>query len=200
MTRLFDIILSILGLIVLCPVWILISIWIAIDSPGPVLFRQCRVGKNGVEFFMYKFRTMRTDAEKNGYLTVGSEDCRITRSGAFLRRYKLDELPQLLNVLKGDMSIVGPRPEVKKYVDLYNMEERAVLNVLPGITDFASIAYKDENELLARQPDPETYYIEYIMPEKIKLNQTFISAPTTANYFKVIFLTLRKVFSHSSYS
>jgi lipopolysaccharide/colanic/teichoic acid biosynthesis glycosyltransferase len=138
---------------------------------------------------------MRVDAEQKGYLTVGREDARITAFGSFLRRYKLDELPQLINVLCNEMSIVGPRPEVKKYVDLYNQEERAVLTVRPGITDFASVAFKDENDILAKQPDPENYYIQYIMPEKIRLNQTFISQPTASNYFKVIFLTFRKVFS-----
>ncbi|MCD6062458.1 MAG: wcaJ [Flavipsychrobacter sp.] len=200
MTRLFDILLSLLGIVFLSPVWVAIIIGITLDSNGPILFRQRRVGKDGVLFKMYKFRTMRVNAERNGYLTVGNEDVRITAFGAFLRRYKLDELPQLLNVLKNDMSIVGPRPEVKKYVDLYNHEERAVLTVLPGITDFASVAFRNENDLLAKQKDPENYYIQYIMPEKIRLNQTFISDPTPTNYFRVIFLTLRKVFEPAAKS
>ena len=193
--RILDFFLSLLGLIILSPVLLIIAICIRLGSKGPVLFKQKRVGKDGIEFYMYKFRSMRTDAESDGYLTVGNSDKRITQIGGFLRKYKLDELPQLLNVLAGDMSIVGPRPEVKKYVDLYNAEERAVLNVLPGMTDFASIVYKDENELLAAQADPETYYIKNIMPDKIKLNQAFITSPTPGNYFKVIFLTIRKILS-----
>ncbi|WP_276133198.1 sugar transferase [Polluticoccus soli] len=200
MTRLFDILLSLLGIIIFSPIWVLIVIGIALDSKGPILFRQRRVGKDGVEFKMFKFRTMRVNAEQKGYLTVGNEDSRITAFGCFLRRYKLDELPQLLNVLRNDMSIVGPRPEVRKYVDLYKPEERAVLTVLPGITDFASVAFRNENDLLAKQQDPENYYIQYIMPEKIRLNQTFISEPTATNYFRVIILTLRKVFEPISRS
>jgi lipopolysaccharide/colanic/teichoic acid biosynthesis glycosyltransferase len=193
--RILDFFLSFLGLIILSPVLFVIGICIRLGSRGPILFRQKRVGKDGIEFSMYKFRTMRTDAENGGYLTVGNGDKRITTTGSFLRKYKLDELPQLINVLAGDMSVVGPRPEVKKYVDLYSSEERAVLNVLPGMTDFASIAYKDESELLAAQADPETYYIKNIMPDKIKLNQAFITSPTPGKYFKVIFLTLRGIFS-----
>lgn len=201
MTRLLDIFLSFLGLLILSPVLLVIAIWIALGSKGPVIYKQKRVGKNGREFLMFKFRTMYTDAEKQGFLTVGTTDKRITPQGLFLRKYKLDELPQLFNVLTGEMSVVGPRPEVKKYVDLYTPEERSVLNVLPGITDIASVVYRNENEILATQADPEKYYIEYIMPEKIKLNQRFLANPTVVNYLKVIYHTFRKVFikNNSSY-
>jgi lipopolysaccharide/colanic/teichoic acid biosynthesis glycosyltransferase len=137
---------------------------------------------------------MFTGADSNGnLLTVSNGDDRITRSGKFLRKYKLDELPQLFNVIAGKMSIVGPRPEVRKYVELYSTEERDVLDVLPGITDFASIKFNNEGELLSKHSDPETYYIQYIMPEKIKLNQVYLSAPTILNYFRIIYLTILKV-------
>ena len=202
MTRVLDIFLSFLGLLILSPVLLVIALWIWVGSKGPVIYKQKRVGKNGREFLMFKFRTMYTDAEKQGFLTVGTTDKRITPQGLFLRKYKLDELPQLFNVLTGEMSVVGPRPEVKKYVDLYTPEERSVLNVLPGITDIASVVYRNENEILAGQADPEKYYIEYIMPEKIKLNRQFINEPTVINYLKVIYHTFRKIFikNNSSYT
>lgn len=194
MRRLLDIVICFIAIILLCPFLLLIAIWIKLDSNGPVLYKQKRVGKNGVEFMMRKFRTMYTDADKKGnLLTVSNSDTRITGAGHFLRKYKLDELPQFINVIAGQMSIVGPRPEVKKYVDLYSYEERKVLHVLPGITDFASIKYKNETEILAGHPDPETYYIQHIMPEKIKLNQVYIAAPTTFNYFRIIYLTIKRV-------
>lgn len=193
MTRLLDIVLSCLLLITLSPFIIVAAIAIKLSSEGRVLFRQNRVGRNGVDFLMIKFRTMRTGKEHLGQLTVGN-DTRITPIGRFLRKYKLDELPQLINVLLGDMSIVGPRPEVRKYVALYNDEQRRILKVRPGITDYASIAYTNEAELLACQPDPEKYYIEQILPEKIRLNARFISNPSVANYFRVILLTIKKLF------
>lgn len=194
MIRFFDIILSLLGLILLAPILIAVSIWILLDSKGGVFFRQVRVGRNGKEFHLLKFRSMRPDSEKAGQLTVG-KDPRITKSGQFLRKYKLDELPQLFNVLKGEMSLVGPRPEVPKYVALYSSAQRKVLDVRPGITDLASLEYFDENELLAKSENPEQTYIEEIMPAKLQLNQAFITNPSLSAYFSVIFRTIKKVFS-----
>lgn len=190
MLRLFDICLSAFGLLILSPLFIMVTIWIIIDSRGPVLYKQQRVGRFGVDFTLLKFRSMRVNADKAGLLTVGGRDNRITHAGYYLRKFKLDELPQLFNVLTGDMSLVGPRPEVRKYVQLYNDEQRKVLQVRPGITDLASIAYKNENELLARSADPEKTYINEVMPEKLRLNQQFIENPSLKNYFSIIFKTL----------
>jgi lipopolysaccharide/colanic/teichoic acid biosynthesis glycosyltransferase len=195
MIRFFDIILSLLGLIFLAPILILVSIWILLDSNRGVFFSQVRVGKNGKEFHLLKFRSMRPDSEKAGQLTVGARDPRITNSGRFLRKFKLDELPQLINVLKGEMSLVGPRPEVPKYVAMYSPTERKVLNVRPGITDLASLQYFDENELLAKSKNPEQTYVQEIMPAKLQLNQAFIANPTLSAYFSVIFRTVNKIFS-----
>ena len=153
--RLFDFILSLLGLILLFPFFIIIAFLIVIDSGGSVFFKQSRVGKDNRDFQLLKFRTMKKGAEKSGLLTVGENDSRITRVGFFLRKYKLDELPQLVNVLKSEMSVVGPRPEVRKYVELYSTEQRKVLTVKPGITDFASIEYSNENELLGKSEQPD---------------------------------------------
>lgn len=190
MIRLCDIIFSFLGLILLSPFLIIVAIWIKIDSRGPVLYRQFRVGLNGTDFKLLKFRSMRIHSDKAGLLTVGGRDSRITNAGYYLRKYKIDELPQLLNVFLGNMSLVGPRPEVRKYVDLYTELQKKVLQVKPGITDIASIAYKKENELLARSPDPEKTYIEEIMPEKLRLNMIFIENPGLVSYFKIIFKTI----------
>lgn len=167
--RCFDLFFTIPGVIILMPVFFLIALWIKIDSSGPVFFRQQRVGLSGIPFGIYKFRTMVVDAEKYGkQITVG-EDSRITPSGKFLRKYKLDELPQLLNVLIGDMSLVGPRPEVPQYVAEYSEDIRKiVLSVKPGITDYASIEYKDENQVLGRAADAEKAYIEEVLPIKLK--------------------------------
>ncbi len=195
MTRLLDIIFSLLGVIILSPFFIILSLWVKLDSKGPVFYRQKRVGRGGEEFSLLKFRSMHVDADKKGLLTVGGRDPRITRSGYILRKFKLDELPQLFNVLAGDMSVVGPRPEVKKYVDLYNDEQRKVLSVRPGITDMASIEFSNENEILEKQVDPEQYYIDHIMPEKIRLNQQYIQSPTVGNYFRIILLTAKKIFT-----
>lgn len=195
MTRLLDIIFSLLGVIILSPFFILLSLWVKLDSKGPVFYRQKRIGRGGEEFSLLKFRSMHVDADKKGLLTVGGRDPRITRSGYILRKFKLDELPQLFNVLAGDMSVVGPRPEVKKYVDLYNDEQRKVLSVRPGITDMASIEFSNENEILEKQADPEQYYIDHIMPEKIRLNQQYIQSPTVGNYFRIILLTAKKIFT-----
>lgn len=193
MIRFFDFILSLVGLVVLAPIFIVLAIWIKIDSKGPVFYKQVRVGRNGIDFGLFKFRSMVVDADKRGLITVGGRDPRITRSGYFIRKYKLDELPQLINVLVGDMSLVGPRPEVRKYVELYTDEQQKVLSVKPGITDYASIEYMDENEILGKSNDPEKTYIEEIMPEKIKYNMKYIQNKNVSEYFKIIFLTLLKI-------
>jgi lipopolysaccharide/colanic/teichoic acid biosynthesis glycosyltransferase len=190
MLRFLDVFFSFLGLIVLSPLLILLSLWVKFDSAGPIFYVQKRVGRNGKDFNLYKFRSMRVNADKLGLLTVGGRDPRITNSGFYIRKYKMDELPQLFNVLVGDMSLVGPRPEVRKYVDLYNQEQLKVLSVRPGITDEASITFRNENEILALSKDPEQTYINEIMPEKIKLNQKFISNPSLLNYFRIIIRTI----------
>ena len=193
MIRILDIILSLFGLVILSPVLIVIACLIKLDSKGPVFFMQQRVGRWSKDFYLYKFRTMKPDSEKLGQLTVGGKDPRITGVGYVLRMYKLDELPQLINVFNGQMSLVGPRPEVRKYVSLYNKEQRQVLTVKPGVTDFASIEYADENEILGKADDPEKVYIEQIMVDKLKLNQKFIEDPGIVNYFTVILNTLLKI-------
>jgi lipopolysaccharide/colanic/teichoic acid biosynthesis glycosyltransferase len=195
MIRLFDIIFSLIGLLILLPFFILIAVLIKLSSAGPVFFVQQRVGKGNVDFDLIKFRTMKINADKQGLLTVGGRDPRITAVGYFLRKYKLDELPQLLNVLIGDMSLVGPRPEVRKYVDLYTPEQKRVLNVRPGITDNASLEYFNENDLLARSSDPEQTYVLEIMPAKLNLNMKFINDPGLGSYFSIIFRTLGRIFS-----
>ncbi len=193
MIRFFDIFFSTLSLIVLSPLFLILAMWIKLDSKGPVFYKQVRVGKDDTDFLLYKFRTMVVDADKKGLITIGGRDPRVTRSGYFLRKYKLDELPQLINVLRGDMSLVGPRPEVRKYVDMYNAEQRKVLSVKPGITDYASIQYIDENEVLAKSDDPEKTYVEVIMPEKIRYNTKYIENRSLKEYFKIIFMTLGKI-------
>ena len=193
MIRFFDFILSLVGLVVLAPIFIVLAIWIKIDSKGPVFYKQVRVGKNSIDFELFKFRSMVVGADKKGLITVGGRDPRITHSGYFIRKYKLDELPQLINVLVGDMSLVGPRPEVRKYVELYTDEQQKVLSVKPGITDYASIEYMDENEILGKSSDPEKTYIEDIMPEKIKYNMKYINNKNLFEYFKIIFLTVLKI-------
>lgn len=192
--RFFDLFFSVFGLLVLLPLLFFISILILFDSRGGVFYLQSRVGWRNRDFRIWKFRTMYPDSEKKGLITLGDKDERITRTGIFLRRYKLDELPQLLNVLNGSMSFVGPRPEVRKYVDMYTAEQRKVLNIKPGITDFASIEYANENELLSHSSDPMKTYIEEVMPAKILLNMKFISNPSLVNYFTVIFKTAGKIF------
>jgi lipopolysaccharide/colanic/teichoic acid biosynthesis glycosyltransferase len=188
--RLFDWFFSAFGLIVMAPVLIVLACIIKLSSKGPVFYMQSRVGKNGRDFKVFKFRSMYIDADQKGLLTVGGKDNRVTKAGYYLRKYKLDELPQLLNVLKGDMSLVGPRPEVRKYVNLYSEEQRKVLNVLPGITDYASIAFRNENELLGKSADPEQMYIEEIMPKKIELNFSYINNRGIKEYFSIIFRTI----------
>ncbi len=193
MIRFFDFFFTVLGLIILSPLFLIVAIWIKLDSSGPVFYKQTRVGRNNKDFKLLKFRSMVTDADKKGLITVGGRDPRVTQSGYFIRKYKLDELPQLLNVLIGDMSLVGPRPEVRKYVDLYNETQRKVLSVKPGITDYASIEYIDENEILGKAENPENVYIEQIMPEKIKYNMKYIQNRSVKEYFKIIFLTIGKI-------
>ena len=195
MKRLFDIVMSFVGLIILLPFFIIISIWILLDSRGGIFYRQTRVGRNNVDFRLWKFRSMRPDSDKKGLLTVGGRDPRITRSGYFLRKTKLDELPQLINVLVGDMSFVGPRPEVRKYVDLYTAEQKKVLSVRPGITDLASLQYFEESDLLAKSSDPEKTYIEEIMPAKLKLNLEYISKANLGTDLGMIFRTIGRIFN-----
>ena len=191
--RLLDIVLSLLGLLFLLPIFVILAVWIKFDSQGSIFFRQIRVGKDGRDFRIYKFRTMIVNAEKMGIITIGERDPRITNSGYFLRKYKLDELPQLINVLKGEMSFVGPRPEVRKYVEMYNQEQLKILTVKPGITDYASIEYINEDEILGKSLNPERTYIEEIMPQKIKYNMKYINNKTVIEYFKIIFLTIIKI-------
>ena len=193
MKRFFDVVASGIGLILLSPLFIILTIWIKCDSTGSVFYRQIRVGRNNRDFQLLKFRSMRVGSDKKRLITVGGRDPRITRSGYYIRKYKLDEFPQLINVLKGDMSLVGPRPEVRKYVDLYTAEQRRVLAVRPGITDYASIVYMDENRLLGQSSNPDKTYVEDIMPAKIKLNMRYINHPTLFEYFKLIFLTIFKI-------
>lgn len=190
MIRFFDIFFSLLGLIALSPLLLVLYVAIRLESRGGGFYCQQRVGKDGRDFRLYKFRSMRVGSDKKGLLTVGGRDPRVTRVGAFIRKYKLDELPQLFNVLKGDMSLVGPRPEVRKYVDLYTPEQRKVLSVRPGITDYASIEYMDENTILGQAEDPDKAYVDQIMPDKIRYNMKYIEHRSVKEYFKVIFLTL----------
>jgi len=187
--RIFDILLSFSGIIILLPFLIIISLLIKSTSKGPVFYKQKRVGISNLDFLMWKFRTMKIDADKSGLLTIGGRDPRITNIGYFLRKFKLDELPQLLNVLLGNMSLVGPRPEVRKYVDHYSNEQIKVLRVKPGMTDWASINYRDENVFLEKSNDPEYDYINSIMPDKIKHNLIFIEKRSLTEYFKIIFAT-----------
>ena len=190
MIRFFDILFSLLGLLLLSPLFVILGLAICLESKGGAFYIQERIGLNGKPFGLYKFRSMRIGSDSEGLLTIGERDNRITRIGYFMRKTKMDELPQLLNVLKGDMSLVGPRPEVRKYTDLYTEEQRRVLSVRPGITDYASIEYVHENELLSQAEDPERMYIEKVMPDKIKLNMKYLDHYTVGEYFKIIFLTL----------
>jgi lipopolysaccharide/colanic/teichoic acid biosynthesis glycosyltransferase len=191
----FDIMVSLFAIILLSPLLLVIAAAVGFTSPGGVLYVQKRVGRNNREFNLYKFRTMRTGADKSGLLTVGGRDPRITKVGYFLRKYKVDELPQLFNVLFGSMSLVGPRPEVRKYVSLYTAEDRQVLTVKPGITDFASLEYFSENELLAQSADPEGTYIHDVMPEKLRLNRKYIREASFTTDIKILFRTVKRIFS-----
>ena len=196
MKRVLDFLCSLVVLVLLLPVWLVVALLIVMESRGGVFYVQKRVGKDNRDFNLYKFRTMRPDSDSKGLLTVGARDSRITRVGYFLRKYKIDEFPQLLNILKGDMSIVGPRPEVRKYVDLYTPEQMRVLSVRPGLTDYASIRYVNENEVLAASDDPERTYIEEVMPAKLALNLQYIDNQSLKEDFKLIFKTFTAILSH----
>ena len=196
MIRFFDILLSGLGLILLSPVFLVIYVIIRSSSRGPGFYSQKRVGKNGMPFRLYKFRTMRRGSDRGHLITVGGKDTRITKAGYYIRKYKLDELPQLWNVFIGEMSLVGPRPEVEKYVRLYTPSQRVVLSVSPGITDYASIEFSNENELLGKSDNPERMYVEEILPKKIQYNRRYINNRTLREYFKIIFLTFAKISKH----
>ena len=190
MIRFLDFIFSLLGIILLFPVFLVLYFTVRLESKGGGFYKQLRVGRGGTDFYVYKFRSMRIGADKQGLITVGGRDSRITRIGHFIRKYKLDELPQLFNVLKGDMSIVGPRPEVRKYVELYTEEQWKVLSVRPGITDYASIEYVDENTILGQAEDADKAYVEQILPDKICYNMKYIEHRSVREYFKIIFLTI----------
>ena len=194
MIRFLDVLFSFLGLLILSPLLIVIYLAIIVESRGGGFYSQTRVGKDEKYFKLYKFRSMRVDANNKSLITIGTRDPRITKTGLFVRRFKIDELPQLFNVLKGDMSLVGPRPEVPLYVDMYSEEQRKVLSVLPGVTDYASIRYVDENEILGKAENPHQTYIDEILPNKLKLNMEYIENRSVKEYFKVIFLTLVKIF------
>ena len=196
MIRFFDILLSSLGLILLSPIFLIIYVVIRSSSKGPGFYSQKRIGKHGRPFRLYKVRTMRIGSDKGRLITVGGKDSRITKAGFYIRKYKLDELPQLWNVLIGDMSLVGPRPEVERYVKLYTPSQRVVLSVKPGITDYASIAFSEENIILGRAKNPEKMYIQEIMPKKIEINLQYINNRNLKEYFKIIFLTFVKILKH----
>lgn len=191
--RVFDVSLSLIALLLLFPVFLIIACLISFDSPGGVFYRQTRVGKDKIDFELIKFRTMVSGASRLGQLTVGFHDPRITRVGFWLRKYKLDELPQLLNVLKGDMSFVGPRPEVRRYVELYNDQQQRVFDVRPGLTDWASIQFCNENELLAKAKDPENYYVQKIIPVKLSQNLAYIDHHDLRTDLLIMALTLRRI-------
>lgn len=195
MKRLFDVIASGFGLIVLSPLFLVLAIWIKCDSKGPVFYRQVRVGFRNKDFRIFKFRSMRVGADKGSLVTIGGHDPRITRSGYFIRKFKLDELPQLINVFVGDMSLVGPRPEVRHYVDYWTPEQMHVLDVRPGITDPASIKFRNENELMEQADDPEKYYIEVIMQEKIKLYLEYVEKHSFLYDFGLILKTFKVIVS-----
>ncbi len=194
MKRIFDIFFALFVLICFLPLGIVISLWIVSESRGGIFFAQNRVGKDGVAFRLLKFRSMYTHAESQGRITVGARDSRITKVGYFLRKYKLDEFPQFINVLRGEMSIVGPRPEVQEYVDLYTESQRKILQVKPGITDLASLAYFHENELLAKSDNPQQTYIQEVMPEKIRLNEAYLANPSIRQDLFIIGKTIAKIF------
>lgn len=193
MKRLFDIIVSACGLILLSPLFLVLAIWIKMDSDGPVFYRQARVGRWNKDFRIFKFRSMRVGADKGSLVTIGGRDPRITRSGYYIRKYKLDELPQLINVFIGDMSLVGPRPEVRHYVNYWTRDQMHVLDVRPGITDPASIRFRNENELMAQAEDPEQYYINVIMQEKLKLYLEYIDNQSFLYDLKLIFKTFHTI-------
>jgi lipopolysaccharide/colanic/teichoic acid biosynthesis glycosyltransferase len=193
----FDILCSLVGIVILFPLFILIGILIKIDSKGPIIFKQIRIGKNFKPFTLYKFRTMIIDSAKNSLLLTVDNDPRITKIGRFLRKTKLDELPQLFNVLKGDMSIVGPRPEVQRYVSMFEKDYREILTIKPGITDYASIEFRNEENILRRYNDVEEGYIKEILPAKIALYKRYLKEKSFLTDLKIIFLTLYRVIKGS---
>lgn len=195
MKRLFDIVTSLIILSIFLPFGLIIGIIILLTSRGGIFYRQERIGQSEQPFNLFKFRTMGPDSDKLSKLTIGMRDPRITKIGFFIRKYKLDEFPQFLNVLAGQMSIVGPRPEVKEYVDLYTEEQKEVLKVKPGITDYASLQYFNENEILGKAHDPQKVYIEEVMPTKLELNKKYISNPTLGHDIKIMWLTFKKILS-----
>lgn len=195
MKRLFDVFASGLGLFFLSPLFLVLAIWIKLDSPGPVFYRQVRVGRGNKDFRIYKFRSMRVGADKQGLITVGGHDPRITRSGYFIRKYKLDEFPQLINVFVGDMSLVGPRPEVRKYVDMYTPDQLHVLDVRPGVTSLASIRYRNENELLDKAENPDKFYIDVIMQDKLAIDLEYVQNASFWYDVKLIFKTFWEIIS-----
>jgi lipopolysaccharide/colanic/teichoic acid biosynthesis glycosyltransferase len=195
MKRALDIVIAIIILVFFLPLGLLISLLIVLESKGGVFYKQERVGLNGKPFGLLKFRSMRPNADRLGQLTVGDRDPRVTNIGHFIRKYKLDEFPQFINVLIGDMSIIGPRPEVKKYVDLYTIEQRTILKVKPGITDYASIEYFDESRLLGESENPEQTYVQEIMPAKLILNKKYLDNPTIFHDLKIMWLTFKKIIS-----
>lgn len=200
MKRIIDILLSFIVMVLGMPFYLIIGMLIALDTKGRVLYKQSRVGRNNVDFELYKFRTMCVDADQGSLITVGTHDARITRVGAFLRRFKIDEVPQFFNILKGEMSIVGPRPEVRKYVDMYTPEQMRVLSVRPGLTDYASIRYVNENEILAASSDPERTYIEDIMPDKLNLNLKYIDEQSFWTDVKIILQTIIAIINRKTVS
>lgn len=193
MKRLFDIVASAFGLLFLSPLFVVLAIWIKFDSKGPVFYRQVRVGRGNKDFRIFKFRSMRVGADEGSLVTIGGHDPRVTRSGYFIRKYKLDELPQLINVFLGDMSLVGPRPEVRHYVNYWTPDQLHVLDVRPGITDPASIKFRNENELMEKAADPEDYYINVIMQEKIMLYLDYVQNASFWYNIKLIFQTFKVV-------
>lgn len=197
MKRAFDVIMSGLGLLCLSPLFLLVAAWVRLDSRGPVFYRQTRVGRGGKDFRLLKFRSMRPGSDKKGLLTVGGRDPRVTRSGRFIRKYKLDELPQLINVFVGEMSLVGPRPEVRKYVDLYTAEQRRVLDVRPGVTSLASIRYRNENDILAASPDPVRAYVERVMPDKLAIDLEYVRHASLAYDIRIILRTFHSILFHA---
>ena len=195
MKRLFDILASGCGLLVLSPIFIIVAIWIKLDSPGPVFYRQIRVGRHNKDFRIFKFRSMRVGSDKGSLVTIGGRDPRVTRGGYFIRKFKIDELPQLINVFTGDMSLVGPRPEVRHYVNYWTPEQMRVLDVRPGITDLASIRYRNENEILETVENPEQYYIDVIMPDKLRINLEYVANHSFFYDIKLIFKTFWEIIS-----
>ena len=190
MKRLFDIVCSFFGLVFLSWLFVFVALWVGLSSSGGVFYRQRRVGRCNRDFTIYKFRSMRVNSDSQGLLTIGERDGRITKAGVFIRKYKLDELPQLFNVLRGDMSFVGPRPEVRKYVELYTEEQKKVLTVRPGITSLSSIKYRNENEILSRSDNPEQYYIDVIMQDKLAIELDYLEQRSLLTDIKVIFQTI----------